>query len=241
MLTKVSTPNHLASSNIIKFYIEHNEIINNIDRIQDNMDGNLLIKYKNSKKQIYNYHMNKFYTHDKIQIIFNGFRIIKQIDSFDQNNYMIGNCLRMWVFNRINQINKYEFDINTFLGIGGEYYLYWMGLNKVKMLIGISNHLSIIDDAKLNIPWSINYLVNYNNLKTYPNIKQIDLIIINLFQININVIKYLKEIKFKKIILISCNLPDNKLKLLSSNFKLISIKYFNNFENFLRVIEIIKL
>lgn len=252
MLTKVSPSNHLATPNIIKFlsiYNNENRNVNKkykqVERIQDNMNGYLLIKYKNSSIIQYNYNLKRWYSHDKIQIDFNGHKIIKQIDSFDQNNLMVGNKLRNWVLRRIGQINSFETEINSVLGIGGEYYLYWIGLAglcrfKNINLIGISNHKSIVDDAMSNIPWSSNYLVDYNNLKTYPKIIQSDLILINLFQINSNVIKYLNQIKFKKIILIACNLPDLKLKLLATNFKLVKIKYFVNFDNFLRVIEMEK-
>lgn len=243
MLTKVCPPNDLATSNIIKFLsTNYNEKLKKIERIQDNMRGYLLIQYSDSSIFQYNYHQNKWYLHDKIQIDFNGLKIIKQINSFDQNNWIVGNKLRNWVLKQINQINKFEFEINSILGIGGEYYLYWVGLSGLKNinLIGISNHKSIVDDAKLNIPWSYNHLVDYNKLASYPKIIQSDLILINLFQINSNVIKYLNDIKFKKIILIACNLPDSKLKLLATNFRLKKIKYFTNFDNFLRVIEIVK-
>lgn len=250
MLTKVSPSNHLATPNIIKFLSIYNNVSKNVDqkskqitRIQDNMGGYLLIEYLDSSIAQYNYHLNKWYSHNKIQIDFNGLKIIKQINSFDQNNLMAGNRLRNWVLKQIDQINKFEFEINSILGIGGEYYLYWFGLSGFKNitnLIGISNHKSIVDDAKSNIPWSTNYLVNYNVLDSYPKNIQSDLILINLFQINSNVVKYLNLIKFKKIILIACNLPDSKLKLLALNFRLKKIKYFANFNNFLRVIEMVK-
>jgi hypothetical protein len=246
MLTKVCLPNDLATSNIIKFLsTNYDKKLKKIERIQDNMCGYLLIQYSDSLIIQYNYHLNKLYSHDKIQIDFNGYKIIKQINSFDQNNWIVGNRLRNWVLRRIDQINRFEFVINSILGIGGEYYLYWVGLCELSELkntnlIGISNHKSIVDDAILNIPWSVNYLVDYNNLKTYPKIIQSEFILINLFQINSNVIKYLNQIKFKKIILIACNLPDSKLKLLALNFKLKRIKYFANFNNFLRVIEMEK-
>ena len=247
MLTKVCPPNHLATSNIIKFLsTNYDKKSKQIERIQDNMGGYLLIQYSDNSISQYNYNLNKWYLHDKIQIDFNGLKIIKKIDSFDQNNWIVGNRLKNWVLRRIGQINKFEFEINSILGIGGEYYLYWVGLNELSgfennvKLIGISNHKSIIDDAILNVNWSVNYLVDYNILSSYPKIIQSDLILINLFQINSNVIKYLNLIKFKKIILIACNLPDSKLKLLASNFKLKRIKYFTNFDNFLRVIEMVK-
>lgn len=243
ILTKVFEPNNLTSQNIIKFFSTNDNVRNPIDRIQDNMEGLLIIRYKNSQTKIYNYYLNKWYSHNKIQINFNGLKIIKQIDSFDQNNWIVGNKLRNWVLKRIEQINRFEFNIESILGIGGEYYLYWIGLHallKNPKLVGISNHKSIIDDAILNIPWSSNYLIDYNIISSYPKIVQSDLVLINLFQINSNIIKYLNNIKFKKIILIACNLPNTKLKLLASNFKIIKFKYFANFDNFLRVIEIEK-
>jgi hypothetical protein len=72
--------------------------------------------------------------------------ILKQIDSFDQNNWIVGNRLRTWVFNKIKSINSNEFEANSVLGIDGEYYLYWVKMVWVKKLIGISNHSSIITD-----------------------------------------------------------------------------------------------
>jgi hypothetical protein len=240
MLTKVSKPNHLASSNIIKFFSLYDKNSDTIDKIQDNMEGYLIILYKNSHVRLYNYNLKRFYSHNKIQICFNGYRIIKQIDSFDQNNWIMGNYLRKFVLNRINQIDRFEFNINKILGIGGEYYLYWIGLSWVNNLVGISNHISIIDDANTNIKWSSNYLVDYNNFESYPKITQTDLVLINLFKINFNIITYLNMIEFKKIILITCNLHDKKLKLLTKYFKFIKIKYFQNFENLLRVIELVK-
>ncbi len=106
----------------------------------------------------------------------------------------------------------------------------------VKKLIGISNHSSIITDSNLNVPWSSNTLVNYNDLNTYPQIIQTDLILINLAQLNSNIIKYINTLEYKKIILIVCNLPDSKLKLLKLNFKIEKIKYFMNYTNLIRVI-----
>lgn len=240
MLTKVSLPNKYASSNINNFTIKYPEQIELIDKIQDNMEGYLIIKYKNENIKLYNYCLNKFYSHNKIKIVHNDINIIKQIDSFDQNNWIVGNKLRNYTINQIKWSNQYDKPINSILGIGGEYYLYWIFFPYIKNFIGISNHQTIIDDAINNIPWSSNYLVDYNNLSSYPKITQIDLILINLFQINSNVIKYLKKINFNKILIIACNLPDNKLKLLNDNFQIKKIKYFKNFEGILRVIEMVK-
>ena len=68
ILTKVSIPNKYATTNIqnyIKKYPEHTTLI---DKIQDDLEGYLLIKYKNGKIQMYNYYLNKFYSHNKIKI-----------------------------------------------------------------------------------------------------------------------------------------------------------------------------
>jgi hypothetical protein len=243
MLSKVSEPNHLTTPNIINWFEKNAKSNNtNIERIQDNLEGYLLIKYKNNPKtKVFNYYLNRYYSHNQIQVHWNDNIILKQIDSFDQNNWIQGNKLRTYVFNLINRIDLFEFKINSILGIGGEYYLYWIGFMKnqirIKNLIGISNHLSIISDANLNIRWSSNYFVDYNKLETFPKISHpIDLILINLSQLNSNIIKYIREIKFNLVILIICNLSDSKLKLLKENFIIKKIKYFRNFDNLIRVI-----
>jgi hypothetical protein len=126
-------------------------------------------------------------------------------------------------------------NIETILGIGGEYYIYFPFIN-AKKYIGMSNHISIINDAKYNILWSINYLVDYNNKNTYPKIIFADSIILNVFNININIIEYIEKIKFNKLILISCNLSDNKFNLLITKFKILGIKYFKNLTGIIRII-----
>lgn len=240
MLTKVSEPNHLTTPNIVKWY-KRNKLSNDVERIQDNLKGCLLIKLKSDKIILFNYYLNRYYSHNLIQVHWNENIILKQIDSFDQNNWLVGTSLRNYVLQKIKYINKYEFEIKNVLGIGGEYYLYWGQMNWTKKLIGISNHESIIADANLNIPWSYNFLVNYNDLNTYPQILySIDLILINLAQINRNTINYIEGIEFKKIILIICNLPDSKLKLLKEIFNIKKIKYFKNYTNLIRIIEINK-
>jgi hypothetical protein len=235
MLTKVSLSSlNFASSNIILFVKKHNFLI---DKIQDNLEGWLLIKYTNGNIQMYNYNLNKFIFHNKIQIYFNDIGIIKQIDSFDQNNYLIASKIRSYVLKQINFINQYNFKVNSILGIGGEYYLYWKFLKYVNILHGISNHETIINDAKNNLNDRYkNYLVNYNDIKSYPKLFDYDIILINLSQIHENIIKYIKKIKFKKIILIICNLPNSKLLLLKNNFKIISIEYYQNYDGLIRII-----
>ena len=240
MLTKVSIPNKYCTVNISNYIEKFKKSSSSVDKIQDNLEGQLLIKCSNGTIYTYNYNVNKFHTYNKIKIFFNDQCIIKQIDSFDQNNWIVGNKLRNYVIKKIHWINLHHDKINSILGIGGEYYLYWKFFPHVQNLIGISNHKTIVEDAKTNIPWSSNYLVDYDNLSTYPNIPQINLILMNLSKINVNVIKYLKKINFTTMIIILCDLSNSKLKLLSVNFIIKKIKYFKNFSGLLRVIEVVK-
>ena len=132
------------------------------------------------------------------------------------------------------------------MGIGGEFWLYWVFLTHIYRinpdnLIGISNHNTIITDAKKNIPWSQNYLVNYNDLKSYPNLTHSDLIIVNLSKITFDIINWIvHKIEFKRIIMILCDLPDKKLNLLVKYFIIKKIKYFLNLDGLIRIIELIK-
>jgi hypothetical protein len=229
MLSKIDQSNYNLGTNQIKKYIENNK---EIKRIQDNLVDSLLIE-TNDNIYIYNYVKNKKYNHYKIQIEFNNKKIVKQIDSFDQNNILIANKLRKYVLS----LCKNNYDL--VLGIGGEYYLYFLFINANKY-IGISNHKTIINDANYNIPYSVNFLVDYNNYNSLPKVKA-NLIILNLFNIHINVIKYLNDIKFDKLIIISCSLPENKLLLLKKNFKIITINTFSNLNGFIKVFQLVKL
>lgn len=236
MLSKISDYNFkYGTGKIIKFIKDNPNIL--IDKIQDNLKGLLLIKLKNENIIIYNYNNNKYYNHNRIQIYFNNKIFIKHIDSFDQNNINISSQIRKYT---LKLILSYEIKFNTIIGIGGEYYMYWLFITKIKNLIGISNHQTIIDDAQINVPYSNNYLVNYNILNTYPKIIFADIILLNVFQINNNIIKYIFNIIFNKLIIISCNLPDTKLKFINKYFKIIKIKYFKNINNFIRIIELEK-
>ena len=108
----------------------------------------------------YNYYVNKYYLHNYIQIHWNDKIILKQIDSFDQNNINISNKIRKTVLSLANNTNN---TFNTILGIGGEFYVYFKFI-KANEYIGMSNHQCIVDDANYNVPYSKNYLVDYNNI-----------------------------------------------------------------------------
>ena len=54
MLTKVSVPNKYATSNILNYIKKYPKEALIIDKIQDNLEGYLLIKYKSGKILTYN-------------------------------------------------------------------------------------------------------------------------------------------------------------------------------------------
>ena len=109
----------------------------------------------------------------------------------------------------------------------------------------MSNHQCIVDDANYNVPYSKNYLVDYNNISntSINNIsitnKKPDLIILNVYNICESIIKYINNIEFQKLIIITCCLTDKKLKQLTKYFKLKTIKHIQNFNSWICVIEII--
>ncbi len=225
MLSKVNKSNvFLGTDQLQKLY-------NNTkyDLAQDNCANHILYKIAN-KYQIINYKTNQIYTHNKIQINILGEKIIKQIDSFDQNNMKISNKIRREVIRLCNKKNY-----NTLLGIGGEYYVYFKFIKASKYL-GMSNHKTIVDDASNNVPFSNNYFVDYNKINI--EIKSVDLIILNVYNICDTIIKYIYKINFEKLIIISCNLPDNKLKQLNSYFKIKTINHIQNFNSWIWILEI---
>ena len=204
------------------------------DKIYDNLEGSLLFR-TDDKDYVYMSNLNKYYNYNRIQFEYKNKRISKKLDSFNQNNILIANKIRDYVLRLVDVHQSY----NTILGIGGEYYLYFLFI-KASNYIGLSNNKTIIDDANYNIPYSVNKLVDYNNYETFPSdIKEVDVIIINLFNLTEKLIEYLrKAIKFQKIIIISCNLNDKKFGVLAKTFKIKNIKYFQNYKSLIRIIEI---
>lgn len=229
MLSKVDYNSYELGTDQIKEYCKKNK---DIIKIQDNLIDSLLVQ-TNKNTYLFNYKNGKKYFYNKIQIEFNGCKIIKNIDSFDQNNMLIANKLRKYVLSLCKD------NYNIILGIGGEYYLYFYFI-KANIYIGMSNHQSIIDDANYNALYSINYLVDYNNYNELPNINNANIILLNLFNININIIKYINTIKFDILIIISCSLQDNRLSLLQKYFKIKTIKTFQNFNGFIKVFELVR-
>jgi len=227
MLTKVSHSDIKYGTYQIQEFYKNNT---DIDLIQDNLHGQLLIKNKSNKTYLFDYNKNKYYSHNTIHVHWKNNIIIKHIISFDQNNSKIANQIRNYVLKECLTLGE----INCVLGIGGEYYIYFPYISS-KIYYGISNHPSIIIDANNNIPYSSNCLVDYNSIKvnlyTSP-----DLIIVNVFNIHENIISWIKKFKFLKLIIIACNLSDSKLKLLDNSFKIKKIKYFKNYSSWIRII-----
>ena len=228
MLSKVNKTNiYLGTNELQKLYN-----YTKYELAQDNLNNHIIYKL-NNKNYIKNYITNKVYNHNRIQVEILGEKIIKQIDSFDQNNINISDKIRKTVLSLVN--NKY----NNILGIGGEYYVYFK-LIKSKECNGMSNHQSIVDDANYNVPYSKNYLVDYNNIINTINIIKTDLIILNVYNICESIIKYIHNIEFQKLIIITCCLTDKKLKQLTKYFKLKTIKHIQNFNSWICIIEITK-
>jgi hypothetical protein len=196
------------------------------DIAQDNLNGMIIFKLNNII-QIYNYIENKYYNHDRIQIIILNEIFIKHIDSFDQNNILISNKIRNTVLSFCKE------SYLNILGVGGEFYVYFRFINS-KNYYGISNHKSIIDDANINSPYSNNYLENYNNIKF--SISTVDIIILNVFTITNSIINYIQNIDFKRLIIISCCLNDKILKKINTKFKLNTIKHIQNFKSWITIL-----
>jgi hypothetical protein len=232
MLSKVNKTNiYLGTNELQKLYND-----TNYELAQDNLNNHIIYKL-NNKNYIKNYITNKVYNHNRIQVEILGEKIIKQIDSFDQNNINISNKIRKTVLSLTN--NTYN-TYNNILGIGGEFYVYFKFI-KASKYIGMSNHQCIVDDANYNIPYSKNYLVDYNNIiDTNITNKKADLIILNVYNICESIIKYIHNIEFQKLIIITCCLTDKKLKQLTKYFKLKTIKHIQNFNSWICVIEIYK-
>jgi len=236
MLSKVNKTNiYLGTNELQKLY---NDI--NYELAQDNLNNHIIYKL-NNKNYIKNYITNKLYNHNRIQVEILGEKIIKQIDSFDQNNINISNKIRKTVLSLTNNTNNTNNTYNNILGIGGEFYVYFKFI-KANEYIGMSNHQCIVDDANYNVPYSKNYLVDYNNINIYTSINNIiikaDLIILNVYNICESIIKYIHNIEFQKLIIITCCLTDKKLKQLTKYFKLKTIKHIQNFNSWICVIEI---
>lgn len=238
MLTKL----YVSKDNKINYSILDSILSNFIEKYKDRLKeficqiSNKII-YIKKENDFYVYYENKLLKlkeEIKVPIYFNKI-IYKSIDSFDQNNKFISNNIRKTVLSYIYYSNS-----KNIIGIGGEYYLYFVNLKK-DLYIGLSNHQSIINDANYNMElYKINnyynHLVNYNNTSYYSFInKSIEYdCIINLISFPITVINLLNNLNISNLIVIFCK--DFKIitdKL--TNYKLIKINRFININSFITI------
>lgn len=137
-------------------------------------------------------------------------------------NFLISN-----LYNKLIEKNTFTKYLSTIVCIGGESYLFGIS-NKFNHIINYTNSLSIYNDVifnnsiyKTNLD---NYYIDYNK---FLDIKNSDLLIINLAKLHINLLKQINTRYYKYIIIINCHHNDfwKKIKLLT-NFKIISRKQF---------------
>lgn len=155
--------------------------------------------------------------------------------SFQQNNKILGNKIRKYVSNIINNTINDDF----ILCIGGESYLY--GLTTNNKTIHLTNNENIKHDCEYNFNTlynskylTYNKVIDYNFInrsleKDIINIinNKIQLCVLNLSKLNIEIIKLLNFSNINKIIIINCHHNDfwKKIKKLT-NYKLITRKQF---------------
>lgn len=202
MLSKVSRENNLYGT----YAIQQCKLP--YDIIQDNQHNYMLICSK-SKIYLWNCKLNKKYNCNIIKLYYKNIFYFKQIYSFDQNNIKHKKEIRDKVIEFYNDNNKKSDNI---IGIGGEYYVYFLLFN-YKKYIGISNHKTIIEDAQYNMNYHHklchNKYVDYNNLKMYPSINNTYDVILNVITITNNIIEYLKNAN--TIIIITCKPIHDKI------------------------------
>lgn len=220
MLSKTNKDSLFLATPQIQLYND------DFDLIQDNLNGSLLIK-NNNTIYLYNYYNNKRIKYSRIAIYFNDTVFWKQIDSFDQNNIKIANNIRKQVLIYAQNFNA---DDNLLL-IGGESYIYSRFI-KAKSYNFLTNNKYIYEDALYNCNLVNSHLVDYSDIKLAQ--KQSN-IILNLSQININILKYIKNIA-NNVIVITCHLNDNKLKLLTEDYRIYKWSHFLNIHSWVNII-----
>ena len=163
----------------------------------------------------------------------NNYSFFISPNSFKQNS-IIQNELRKYInflifnlYDKLVEKNTFQSYLSQIVCIGGESYLFGLS-NNFNSIIHYTNSIYIYNDADLNN--SIykkkleNNLIDYNK---YSNIKNSDLLIINLAKLHINLLNQINKRYYKYIIIINCHHKDfwKKINLLT-NFKIISRKQF---------------
>lgn len=227
MLSKVMKDNIEFGTDAIKTFAS----TNNFDVILDNQNGYLLVK---DDKTIYlwNYNLKRKYNYNRIKLEFNNRFFFKQIESFDQNNIKQASIIRKQALSYL----KTGDNANNILGIGGEYYIYFLFVHYAKYY-GISNHMSIIEDAQYNCPKSINSFVDYNKLKSYPRLdnKACYDVILNVVNIHENMIKYICKFNINKVVIVICKPLEKKIIMLNKYLKLEKISHIKNINSLITI------
>lgn len=146
--------------------------------------------------------------------------------SFKQND-KISKELRFDISNEIN--------LDYIVAIGGESYIFGLINDNINNIVHYTNSIYIFNDSLINNEiynkHLQNYLIDYN---LYKNIKNGNILIINLAKLNLNLLHVINKRFFKKIIIINCHHIEfwNRIKILD-NYKLIKRKQYITDFNFI--------
>lgn len=152
--------------------------------------------------------------------------------SFKQN-LLIAKNLRNYIMGLIDNL----YDTKTITCIGGESYVYALCNDKTKYIFHYTNSKYIAKDLNFN---NIRYRKNIENniidYNIFKNIKNSNLLIINLAKLNINLLQVINKRFYPFIIIINCHHSEFwERKKYLSHYKLISRKQFISSNNFITV------
>ena len=150
--------------------------------------------------------------------------IWKSINSFDQNNYFTQGLIRKKVIDCLLE-SKSE----NLVGVGGEFYGYFVCLKNYKKYFGFTNNLDIYKDSVFNSnlyfkegKCTTKYLDHYSKIKKLDH-HNCDCIV-NLSSIPMFIIEFLNKSKLNSIVVISCSIKNSK-KLSKLSYKLTEVNY----------------
>uniref|UniRef100_A0A6C0ADQ1 Uncharacterized protein n=1 Tax=viral metagenome TaxID=1070528 RepID=A0A6C0ADQ1_9ZZZZ len=219
MLTKVNITNEIPSCNIhnaikeviLKYKLKNTILFTN---------GKIVLTH-NECYLVNNNIVKKVNYIKRIPVDFCGLLIWKSIDSFDQNNYLTRNLIRKHAMNYLSGTIS-----NNLIGIGGEFYGYFVHLKYYKKYIGFTNNLNIFYDSKFNFKlyfpkykYELYFLNDYSKIKGEYNNSDC---VVNLSKIPTSVINFLNKSNFNSIVIISCSQKNGK-QLNKLKYKLKSV------------------
>ncbi len=162
--------------------------------------------------------------------VFNNCSIFMSTFSFKQNKE-ISKELRIYVKSLLTEQIKY------LVCIGGESYLFGLCSDNIYKIFHYTNSSLIYDDANYNNYFYKkkieNNLIDYN---TFKNIKNGNVLILNLAKLNLNILYTINKRYYKYIIIINCHHNEfwNRIKYLT-NYKLKIRKQFVTSNHFITV------